>query len=70
MSRVLKNRSKYTPHQGPRERARRLRQIRAYWLGLPGCKLSPSNMGRNWGWVLGIYWENTGDQWGCVSDNS
>ena len=58
MSNKLQNRSKYNPHQGEREKARRLRQIRAYWLGLPGCKLGPSSMGRGWGWVMAEKWED------------
>jgi hypothetical protein len=39
-------RSTRMPHQGEKERARRVRQMKAYWSGGAGCKLGPENRGR------------------------
>jgi hypothetical protein len=45
MSRRLKSRSKYEPHQGERECKRRLDQYRRWLFEDDGCKLGPSSLG-------------------------
>lgn len=43
--RMMLPRSKYKPHQGRREKARRVLQLERWWSGKEGCKLGPSSRG-------------------------